>query len=258
MEKISNKFNVRNVMIIVILILIVSIILLSCKGNSTPIDVVKNGTFDDYPDVLIGKAFDSFFANPKWLSFISEDNEQIVEFSGGAMLGEENVTVEMQFEVKNNSFEAFWLGVNGEDQPNEELFDWIDTACQEYQKSNSSKNTTSSSGNKPTSECSLYVFFALQSYASLPTLACDYYIKNHPEEYDAEIKIEGLGSWENGKKLKEAMRYFANNPKNAYDNIMRKYESDYSLKYAINGVFDDNRVMKLLQEAAYVIADCLP
>ena len=107
------------------------------KYNST-IRLVTTGHFQAYPDIPIGKAFGHFFANPKWESFVSDDDKHIVEFDGGATLGGEPVTVEIQFEIdkSRSSFEVVWLGVDGEGQPDYEIHDWIDTVYEQYYKDN--------------------------------------------------------------------------------------------------------------------------
>ncbi len=113
------------VLIIVGIVLIIGVILGLFNSNSSPVDLVKNGTFNDYPKITVGKAFDKFFANPKWSSF-KEDNSQIVEFKGNASLDEKPVTLEMQFEVKNNGFNVIWFAIDGEDQTADELNEWLE------------------------------------------------------------------------------------------------------------------------------------
>lgn len=59
-----------------------------CAGGGYDKNVlmVREGTMNMNPSVPVGKAFDQFFANGKWQSFTSTENELIVEFNGGMHL----------------------------------------------------------------------------------------------------------------------------------------------------------------------------
>lgn len=134
-------------------------IVISC-GNTSPEYIVKNGHFKAYQDVTIGKAFGSTFTNPKWKSFKSEHGNQIVEFSGEASLGDEDVTIEIQFQVDKKSFKVIWFGVDGQRQPDEEIVDWIATVYTYYRGKNKTEvksNNTNTSNRKDNGH--LYLVF---------------------------------------------------------------------------------------------------
>ncbi len=48
---------------------------------------MKHGYNDEYPNKSYGEAFDEFFEDPKWEYFVSEDDEDIVEFTGKCFWG---------------------------------------------------------------------------------------------------------------------------------------------------------------------------
>ncbi|MBQ3151351.1 MAG: zinc-ribbon domain-containing protein [Clostridia bacterium] len=79
------------------------------------IDVVKEGALYDYPDQAIGKAFEDFFSDPEWKSFMSDDERIIVEFNGGCTFDGEPVDCCIQFEVyEDSTFETFYAEIDGE------------------------------------------------------------------------------------------------------------------------------------------------
>jgi len=62
-------------------ILILLLVLLAGRGSDS-IGIVKNGTLYGYEQTTVGKAFDTFFAKPKWSSFETANGTKIVEFTG--------------------------------------------------------------------------------------------------------------------------------------------------------------------------------
>ena len=66
----------------IISLLLIGIFIAGCGGEKydKSILLVRNGTLKMNPNVPIGKAFDQFFANGKWQSFISTENKTFVEF----------------------------------------------------------------------------------------------------------------------------------------------------------------------------------
>lgn len=77
------------------------------------ISKVKNGTFNKYPDVIIGEAFDDFFGSPKWRYFISDDDLNIVEFTGKCTYDDVEVEALLQFTVyDDDSFELSYFSMN--------------------------------------------------------------------------------------------------------------------------------------------------
>lgn len=93
------------------------------------ISVVKDGNFFDYPDQLVGDAFEDFFSNPSWEYFLSEDDEHIVEFNGQAeYMGEEvNVCIQFQINPDTDEFEVVWSDINEYEMSDVEYLDLIDT-----------------------------------------------------------------------------------------------------------------------------------
>jgi hypothetical protein len=83
-------------------------------GNNKYIDYVKNGSPKSYPNITYGKAFGSFFANPTWKYFKSDENQDVVEFSGACSYQNVNVTARVQFllDVDNGTFDVYYLGFN--------------------------------------------------------------------------------------------------------------------------------------------------
>ena len=85
-------------------------------GDDKNVTLVKKGTMQMEPNIEIGKAFDKFFGNPKWKSFKSTDNQQIVEFNGDCTWNDRPAKCKMQFIILNNErFELHYVGINGND-----------------------------------------------------------------------------------------------------------------------------------------------
>lgn len=70
---------------------------------------VKEGTLEDYPDIIIEKAFSNFFSSPKWKYFQAEEGEQVVEFTGYCTYAEEKVKAKLQFIVGEDT-DTFEIG----------------------------------------------------------------------------------------------------------------------------------------------------
>ena len=81
------------------------------------ISTVKEATIAD-TEITYGEAFDEFFTNPKWEHFISDQDEHVVEFTGGCIYLEEEAETTLQFVFPDvNTFELYYLDFNGELQP---------------------------------------------------------------------------------------------------------------------------------------------
>ena len=52
------------------------------KDVTNTVDIVKTGTFKNYPDKEIGKTFDSYFKNTKWEKAEKKDGNDVVKFTG--------------------------------------------------------------------------------------------------------------------------------------------------------------------------------
>jgi len=90
------------------------------KDTTKFIDIVTGGTFNSFPDRLIGEAFEEYFESPRW-RYYKDIEEDVVEFTG-TFTDEtgQPATVTMRFTVKEAD-ETFILGfwaINGEPQDN--------------------------------------------------------------------------------------------------------------------------------------------
>ena len=61
------------------------------------VQIVQNGHLESMPDQKIGPAFKEFFGDPKWKSFTSTDNKEVVEFTGKCRWNGEPADFKMQF-----------------------------------------------------------------------------------------------------------------------------------------------------------------
>lgn len=86
----------------------------SYSENNENIQFVKQGYPESYPNKTYGEAFDSFFERPQWKYFVSEDDEDIVEFTGKCLYLEEEVDVCIQFTLdkKAGTFDINYLSFN--------------------------------------------------------------------------------------------------------------------------------------------------
>jgi hypothetical protein len=93
--------------------LVIPFLLIGCGANPT-VNLVKTGSFSQYPNKTIGQAFDNFFGSPSWKSFSGENGSDVVEFNGKATIGGQAVKVKIQFTVdkKSGSFEVAHFSVN--------------------------------------------------------------------------------------------------------------------------------------------------
>lgn len=90
-------------------IMMMSIILVACSSD---ISVVEYGSPYDYPDKTWGEALDGVCRNGKWDSFVSDDDENIVEYNG--VIEESDVNICIQFEVDGNEFQIKYMEIDGE------------------------------------------------------------------------------------------------------------------------------------------------
>lgn len=78
------------------------------------IEIVKNGYNENYPDVTYETAFSAFFDTPRWSYFKSDDELDVVEFTGDCTYRDTSVKARIQFTVDkdNGIFEAVYLAFN--------------------------------------------------------------------------------------------------------------------------------------------------
>ena len=93
---------------------------------------VREGYFNDYPNVPIGKAFDQFFADGEWESFESTSNETVVEFRGSCKWNDLPAKLRMQFTVKGQTFEVNYFAIDGNAVTVAEGIASIETILSEY------------------------------------------------------------------------------------------------------------------------------
>lgn len=101
------------------------------KGeNEEHIIAVKNGASSNYPDITYGEAFNNYFARPSWRYFVgtisgpdedgdgepdyTEDNVDVVEFTGECMYSNVQVEAKIQFvlDMEEGTFYAHNLTFN--------------------------------------------------------------------------------------------------------------------------------------------------
>ncbi|MEJ8304767.1 hypothetical protein [Saccharibacillus sacchari] len=99
------------------------------------VSAVTEGALTRYSSEPIGEVFDAFFSNPNWEYFKSETDDDVVEFTGDAMYGEEQVHTTIQFLLYEDlTFEltGIWLVREGEtldeeySMPDGEIDDTLD------------------------------------------------------------------------------------------------------------------------------------
>ena len=84
------------------------------------VKMVKGGYPNDYPNVSYEQAFTEFFGTPRWKYFKSDENKDIVEFTGDCTYQNVEVKARIQFVVdeENGTFETSYLSFNEVPQSN--------------------------------------------------------------------------------------------------------------------------------------------
>lgn len=92
------------------------------------VEMVQEGSLYYFPDETIEDAFNEFFGEPEWKSFVSEDGNRIVEFNGECEYDGESENLCMQFEVdeETGEFEIIYVDIAGESFEYDELSDILD------------------------------------------------------------------------------------------------------------------------------------
>lgn len=89
----------------------------SITSTDKYVRMVKNNSIEKFEadDATVGKVFESFAGKPEWESFISTNNERVVEFNGIIKKSDKNVKLTVQFLISGESdFQIDNLQVNGE------------------------------------------------------------------------------------------------------------------------------------------------
>jgi len=92
------------------------------------INIVIEGTFNNFPDKLIGESFESFFEVTRW-KYSRVGSENFVEFTGSfADENNETTTVMMRFSVKeeDSTFLMDYWEINGVPQDNANQFSFLE------------------------------------------------------------------------------------------------------------------------------------
>lgn len=109
--------------IVLIVILIVS--LTSCFGPD--VDLVKEATTYKYPDITWNEALNKVCKDGDWSSFVSDDDKEIIEYSGILIVTNEKVL--LQFILADDSYDVYYAEIGGEKIPDdgslEALVDYI-------------------------------------------------------------------------------------------------------------------------------------
>lgn len=109
----NKQLKSPRLIILVMILSLMSVLVAGC-GDDKYVQSVKNGTMYMAPNAPVGKAFDQFFKNGKWKSFVSDKNDRIVEFTGECNWNNRPAKLTAQFKLyKDNSFELAYLDING-------------------------------------------------------------------------------------------------------------------------------------------------
>ena len=102
-------------------------------GTDKYVEIVQEGSLYYFPDETVEEAFDDFFADPEWKSFVSEDGDRIVEFNGTCEYYGEDENLCMQFTVDEDTseFEITYVDIAGESFGIEDLEYILDTIFSE-------------------------------------------------------------------------------------------------------------------------------
>jgi hypothetical protein len=123
--KTENKKGMRKFVTCVIWVCIMigsAYILLSLFGGSGSsdklIDLVRNGTLNNYPHKTVGEAFDGYLSNAKWEAGVSEDGQTFVNVSGGILVLGQKSEIRVQFivDVDKGTFQYNACEINGVQQ----------------------------------------------------------------------------------------------------------------------------------------------
>lgn len=104
------------------------------QNDKKYIESVKQGSPNYYPNITYEKAFNNYFGNCEWSYFVSEDDEDIVEFNGNCTYRNKDVKIKIQFIVdyKNKTFWPNAIAINGTEQSPEDIFTIIEMVFEAY------------------------------------------------------------------------------------------------------------------------------
>lgn len=78
------------------------------------VKMVKGGYRENNPDLTYGQAFSDFFGTPRWHYFLSDEGDDVVEFTGDCTYQDVAVKARIQFIVdeENGTFEIAYFDLN--------------------------------------------------------------------------------------------------------------------------------------------------
>lgn len=95
------------------LMVCLALLIAGCGGDKY-VEQVQKGTMDMAPNVEIGMAFDRYFSDKKWKSFVSSDKQRVVEFRGKCMWNNRPANFMVQFIIHSKvKFEMGAMQING-------------------------------------------------------------------------------------------------------------------------------------------------
>ena len=102
------------------------------------IQVIRAATLDSEPSIYIGEAFDYFFSNPVWETFVgtrsnSNEDVRIVEFRGGCLEDDTPVNALIQFELDDDlNFTESYFSIDDRGRSILELQAFIERVIEVY------------------------------------------------------------------------------------------------------------------------------
>lgn len=90
--------------IIIAIAVVAVIILVSTLFGNNPVNTVKTGKLNQYPEQTVGDAFADFFSNPEWTSY-KQDGDTYVKFTGKCTFYGEMVNAKVIFLMDGNKFQ---------------------------------------------------------------------------------------------------------------------------------------------------------
>lgn len=113
--------KIHIVLSMIFLTLVLSV--MGCGPEDKYVTQVKTGTMYMEPNIQIGKAFDEFFANPKWRSYTEGKGKyqrHIVEFTGDCTWYNAPAKCTIHFIVGDTEFQLQWVAINDVQMDEEE------------------------------------------------------------------------------------------------------------------------------------------
>lgn len=100
------------------------------------VEGIRTAVQDDY-GVTYGEAFEYFFTDPVWISFVTDDDVYVVEFTGNCNFRNTPVSARIQFTILEDGthFKATYLALNGTTQTEELMSVLFADAFEAYKRS---------------------------------------------------------------------------------------------------------------------------